>query len=113
MKKLSALFVLLCVPTFAFAEGAEDSVFQKMDKAIAANFAGSDVWKDENGEFNTSRLVSDSVAGVVLGTVGGIITSNVIKKNQIEDGLQDLICTIAGQDVARYGDEFEVSVGIK
>lgn len=113
MKKLLALFVLLCVPTFAFAEGAEDSVFQKMDKAIAANFAGSDVWKDENGEFNTSRLVSDSVAGVVLGTVGGIITSNVIKKNQIEDGLQDLICTIGGQDVARYGDEFEVSVGIK
>ena len=71
----------------------------------------SDVWKDESGNFNTARLTSDSIAGVVLGTTGGIITSQVIKKNQLKRGFQDLKCVIGGQDVAAYGDEF--SVGLK
>ena len=68
------------------------------------------VWKDEKGGFNTARLASDSVAGVVLGTVGGVVTSNIIKKNQIKNGFEDLKCTINGQDVATYGDEFRVGV---
>ena len=68
------------------------------------------VWKDEEGKFNTSRLVSDSIAGVVLGTVGGVITSNVVKKNQVENGFEDIKCTVGGQTVADWGDEFRVGI---
>ena len=68
------------------------------------------VWKDEEGKFNTSRLVSDSIAGVVLGTVGGVVTSNVVKKNQVENGFEDIKCTVGGQTVADWGDEFRVGI---
>ena len=48
------------------------------------------VWKNAQGEFNTARLASDSIAGVVLGTAGGLITSSVVKKNQIQEGFEDI-----------------------
>ncbi|MCM1294568.1 MAG: hypothetical protein NC311_03330 [Muribaculaceae bacterium] len=67
-------------------------------------------WKTASGNFNGARLASDSVAGVVLGTVGGVITSNVIKKNQIKGGFEDLNCTIGGQRVADYNDQFSVGI---
>jgi len=85
-------------------------------KNIANNIrgltAGLDVsvWKDKKGNFNTSRLVSDSVAGVVLGTAGGLITSHVIKKNQIKGGFEDIKCTIGGQVVSEFGDDFVVGI---
>jgi len=65
-------------------------------------------WKNAAGNFNTARLASDSIAGVVLGTVGGVVTSNIIKKNQVKGGFQDIQCTISGQVVSEYGDEFIV-----
>lgn len=68
------------------------------------------VWRDEEGNFNTSRLLSDSIAGVVLGTAGGLITSNVVKKNQVENGFEDIQCTVGGQVVAGWGDEFRVGI---
>ena len=68
------------------------------------------VWRDEDGNFNTSRLLSDSIAGVVLGTAGGLITSNVVKKNNIENGFEDIQCTVGGQVVAGWGDEFRVGI---
>jgi len=68
------------------------------------------VWKNKEGNFNTSRLISDSVAGVVLGTAGGLITSNVIKKNQVKGGFENINCTVRGQVVAGYGDEFQVGI---
>ena len=68
------------------------------------------VWRNDEGKFNTSRLLSDSIAGVVLGTAGGLITSNVVKKNQVEDGFEDLQCTVGGQVVAGWGDEFRVGI---
>ena len=68
------------------------------------------VWKNAEGNFNTARLASDSVAGVVLGTAGGIITANVVKKNQLENGFDDIVCTINGQTVGGYGDEIIVGV---
>lgn len=68
------------------------------------------VWKSSDGSFNYARLASDSIAGVVLGTVGGIITSNVVKKNQIKGGFEDIMCTVGGQNVASWGDEFQVGV---
>lgn len=67
-------------------------------------------WKTADGKFNTARLASDSIAGVVLGTAGGLITSNVVKKHQVEDGFEDLQCVIGGQTVAGWGDEFTVGV---
>ncbi len=93
-------------PVAKFAKKAE------LDAILAEYFGDSNVsvWKDEKGGFNTARLASDSVAGVVLGTVGGVVTSNIIKKNQIKNGFEDLKCTINGQDVATYGDEFRVGV---
>ena len=64
------------------------------------------VWRDTEGNFNTSRLLSDSVAGVVLGTVGGIVTANLVKKAQTKQGFEDIGCFIGGQSVAGFGDEF-------
>lgn len=68
------------------------------------------VWKNADGNFNTSRLVSDSVAGVVLGTAGGLITSSIIKKNQTENGFENINCTVGNQIVAGWGDEFRVGI---
>ena len=69
------------------------------------------VWKTAEGDFNTARLASDSIAGVVLGTAGGLITSHVVKKGQIKNGFEDINCAIGGQNVAGWHDEF--TVGIK
>ncbi|MCL2331295.1 MAG: hypothetical protein FWC61_01995 [Proteobacteria bacterium] len=69
------------------------------------------VWKNASGGFNTSRLASDSIAGVALGTVGGIVTANIIKKNQIRYGFEDLNCSVAGTKVADWGDTFFLSGG--
>ena len=57
-----------------------------------------------------ARLISDSVAGVVLGTVGGLVTSSIVKKSQTKQGFEDLNCVISGQVVAGYGDEFVIEV---
>ncbi len=86
--------------------------FSKLDKMLDKHFVSrySDVWKNSDGNFNTARLASDSIAGVVLGTTGGVITSKIVKKNQIKSGFESLKCTIAGQDVATYGDDFTVGV---
>ena len=75
-------------------------------------FAGFKVskWKDAEGKFNTARLASDSIAGVVLGTTGGLITSSVMKKKQTEQGFEDLQCVVGGQPVAGWGDEFMVGI---
>lgn len=68
------------------------------------------VWKDAEGNFNTARLASDTVAGVVLGTTGALVTSHVVKKNQVENGFEDIKCTIGGQNVAGWGDQFRVGI---
>ncbi len=74
---------------------------------------GKSVWKNKEGNFNTSRLASDGIAGVVLGTAGGLITSNVVKKNQIKGGFEDINCTIGGQVVSGWGDEFNVGISTR
>ncbi len=88
----------------------EHAAILSASKILSDMSAGFDVtvWKDEDGKFNTARLASDSVAGVVLGTVGGLVTSNVVKKNQVENGFEDIKCVIGGQTVADWGDEFRV-----
>ena len=67
-------------------------------------------WRNAEGNFNTSRLLSDSIAGVVLGTAGGLITSHVVKNGQIENGFEDLQCTVGGQVVANWNDQFRVGI---
>lgn len=107
-----------CVETAeAAAQRIQDTAKRKVDTAYAAlkvihdKFRGDvSVWKDEEGNFNTARLASDSVAAVVLGTAGGLITSNVVKKNQVESGFEDIKCTIGGQNVAQWGDQFRVGI---
>ena len=66
------------------------------------------VWKNADGSFNATRLASDLTAGVVLGTVGGVVSGVLIKKSQIEKGFDALNCTVGGQKVADWGDEFRV-----
>ncbi len=68
------------------------------------------VWKDADGKFNTARLASDLTAGVVLGTVGGVVSGVVIKKKQVEKGFDALHCTVGGQKVADWGDTFKVGL---
>ena len=68
------------------------------------------VWKNAEGNFNTARLASDSIAGVVLGTAGGLITSHLVKKGQVKAGFEDIQCTVGGQKVADWGDEFTVGI---
>ncbi len=83
------------------------SGLRKLKTSIESDYT---VWKDEDGNFNTARLASDSIAAVVLGTAGGLITSNVVKKSQVKNGFEDIKCTIGGQTVSSWGDEFSVGV---
>ena len=84
-------------------------------KQTVSSFFGSaesnkSVWKDAEGNFNTARLASDLTAGVVLGTVGGVVSGVVIKKKQIEKGFDALHCSVGGQTVADWGDIFNVGL---
>ncbi|MBR6751837.1 MAG: hypothetical protein IKL95_01015, partial [Alphaproteobacteria bacterium] len=94
------------LPADLSAEILADGIIAVRDSLVA----GKSVWKTKTGDFNYARLASDSIAGVVLGTAGGIITSNVVKKNQIKTGFEDVMCTVGGQNVANWGDEFRVGV---
>ena len=68
------------------------------------------VWKTAEGKFNTARLASDLTAGVVLGTVGGVVSGVVIKKKQVEKGFDALHCAVGGQTIADWGDTFTVGL---
>ncbi len=98
-----------CEWTAKYVAGLESDLDSKFN-SLTATIGGfeKNVWRDENGEFNTARLASDSIAGVVLGTVGGIVTANLVKKAQVKQGFEDIGCYIGGQSVAGYGDEFNV-----
>ncbi len=93
----------------------QDASRRRIEEAVSAiNSRIGDldvsVWRNAEGEFNTSRLLSDSIAGVVLGTAGGLITSHVVKKNNIASGFEDIKCAIGGQVVADWGDQFQVGI---
>ena len=84
------------------------SLYKKLN-GMSNDFKVS-VWKDAEGNFNTARLASDSIAAVVLGTTGALVTSNIVKKNQVSSGFEDINCQIGGQTVAGWGDEFSVGM---
>ncbi len=79
-------------------------------KGLESGLGKVTVWKTADGKFNTSRLISDSVAGVVLGTTGALVTSHLVKKKQVEDGFEDIQCSVGGQVVADWGDSFNVGI---
>ena len=95
----------------AKARAANDKVISAM--SVLNSFAAAadvSVWKTADGKFNAVRLASDATAGVVLGTAGGLISNSIIKKNQIKKGFESIVCTVGGQTVADYGDEFTVGI---
>lgn len=106
---IQEVVVIEAKPKNTDAERKKILAAENVLKNIESGFDVS-VWKDADGKFNTARLASDSIAGVVLGTAGGLITSSVIKKHQVEDGFEDINCVIGGQSVAGWGDEFSVGV---
>jgi hypothetical protein len=81
-----------------------------ISKFFADAKSNRSVWKTAEGKFNTARLASDLTAGVVLGTVGGVVSGVVIKKKQIEKGFDALHCAVGGQTVADWGDTFTVGL---
>ncbi len=87
-----------------------ESISAKINATVGA--LDVSVWRNEEGKFNTSRLLSDSIAGVVLGTAGGLITSSVMKKSQVEKGYENIGCTVGNQSVANWGDEFVIGMTI-
>jgi hypothetical protein len=66
------------------------------------------VWVNKDGKFNVARLGTDIASGVVLGTVGGLVSNAIIKKNQMEKGMDGYYCTVGDDFVADYGDEFTI-----
>lgn len=92
---------------------SQDEINRAQKKLEAFTSSAKDeasVWKTAEGKFNTTRLATDLTAGVVLGTVGGVVTGVVIKKNQVKKGFEALHCTVGGQKVADWGDEFSVGL---
>ena len=82
-------------------------IVRRLD-ATRARLSDASVWTDKYGNFNTSRLVSDGVAAIVLGTVGGVVTSKLVKKSQVKSGFENINCTVGGQFVSKFGDWFSV-----
>lgn len=72
-------------------------------------FGKANQWVNADGGFNTARLASDSVAGVLLGSAGGVITGVVVKKNQVKKGFEDISCSVGGQILGNYGDDIRIS----
>lgn len=87
-----------------------DRAQKKLEAFTSSAKDEASVWKTAEGKFNTTRLATDLTAGVVLGTVGGVVTGVVIKKNQVKKGFEALHCTVGGQKVADWGDEFSVGL---
>ena len=92
------------------SEGDVVKAQKTLDDFYAYAKGNRSVWKDGEGKFNTTRLASDLTAGVVLGTVGGVVSGVVIKKKQVEKGFDALHCTVGGQTVADWGDTFNVGL---
>ncbi len=87
-----------------------NSLSQSIVSKMASASDDLSVWRNAEGKFNTSRLLSDSIAGVVGGVAGGLITGTVLKNNQIEKGFETVQCSVAGKTVANWGDTFQVSI---
>ena len=66
-------------------------------------------WKNAEGKFNTSRLLSDSIAGIALGTVGGLVVNKVVKDKHVDTGFEEIGCAIDDDRVADFDDVFVIN----
>ena len=71
--------------------------------AVAADIS---VWTTADGKFNHARLAVDAASGVVMGTIGGVVSNVIIKNNQVKKGMEGYYCDINSENVAEYGDKF-------
>lgn len=101
-----AIISIVTGPSAAELESAKST----LSAFFSAAQSNASVWKDSEGKFNKARLASDLTAGVVLGSVGGVVSGVVIKKNQVKKGFEALHCAVGGQKVADWGDEFNVGL---
>ena len=101
-----AFISIVTGPSAAEVESAKST----LSAFFSAAQSNASVWKDSEGKFNKARLASDLTAGVVLGSVGGVVSGVVIKKNQVKKGFEALHCAVGGQKVADWGDEFNVGL---
>ena len=115
-KAAANLMLLICGSSSASVQPNGPSATELSDATstlesfVSRASSEASVWKDADGNFNTARLASDLTAGVVLGTVGGVVSGVVIKKKQVEKGFDALHCTVGGQKVADWGDTFKVGL---
>lgn len=115
-KAAANLMLLICGSSSASVQPNGPSATELSDATstlesfVSRASSEASVWKDADGNFNTARLASDLTAGVVLGTVGGVVSGVVIKKKQVEKGFDALHCTVGGQKVADWGDTFNVGL---
>lgn len=63
---------------------------------------------DAKADYTKKRIISDSVAGIILGTGGGFLVNHIIKNNQLNSGFDSISCQMAGQTVAGWGDQFRI-----
>ncbi len=100
--------------TYTTGANVNSAEINNAKSVLSAFFAKAEsdvsVWKNAEGKFNTARLASDLGAGIVLGTVGGVVSSVVIKKAQVKKGFESLQCYMHGYKVADWGDVFEASL---
>ena len=114
--KLNEFFASYCGDgaIISIVTGPSDAEVKNAQSVLSAFFStaqsNASVWKNAEGKFNTARLASDLTAGVVLGSVGGVVSGVVIKKNQVKKGFEALHCAVGGQKVADWGDEFNVGL---
>lgn len=114
--KLNEFFASYCGggAIISIVTGPSGAEVKNAQSVLSAFFStaqsNASVWKNSEGKFNTARLASDLTAGVVLGSVGGVVSGVVIKKNQVKKGFEALHCAVGGQKVADWGDEFNVGL---
>lgn len=101
-----AFVTIVTGPSAAEVESAKST----LSAFFSAAQSNASVWKDSEGKFNKARLASDLTAGVVLGSVGGVVSGVVIKKKQVQKGFEALHCAVGGQTIADWGDEFNVGL---
>lgn len=101
-----AIISIVTGPSAAEVESAKST----LSAFFSAAQSNASVWKDSEGKFNKARLASDLTAGVVLGSVGGVVSGVVIKKKQVQKGFEALHCAVGGQTIADWGDEFNVGL---
>ncbi len=57
---------------------------------------------NESGYPTFKCMMTSCVAGAVLGATGGVVTNSLMKKNQIENGFEDLRCFVGDKNMGEW-----------